>query len=588
MPLVNRIRVSLIVFGLLAAWQLPATAQSANPADQRADLLANLSSVTDAMLANPPAEDWLIWRRTQNGFGYSPLDQVDKGNVAELELAWTAPLEIGPNMATPLVHDGVMFLLSTLDTVLAMDASSGEQLWSYKHESSAVPSAKIGIALHGDLVLMPTADLHVVALDSKTGAVVWDHAIAAPETTGRPYALRSAPLIAGGKVIQGITATMIPEGGFIVGIDLDSGEESWRFHSVARPDEPGGNTWNELPLAGRSGGSVWVPGSYDAELDLVYFGTAPTYDTGPLLRSLNKAGVSNDALYTNSTVALRPQTGELVWYFQHMPNDQWDLDWVYERTIAELTVDGSLRKVVVTAGKMALFDGVDAETGEYLFSVDVGLQNIVTAIDPETGAKTLHPNAVPNAEETHLLCPFANGGRNWPATAYNPSNKMLYVPLAEICMNFGPTGPGGGLLSSGASLSPTPLPDSDGKFGRLQAINLETRELAWSFRETVPPTSAVLTTGGGLVFLGSLDRSFKAFDAANGEVLWQTDLGDIPASFPVSYSVDGRQYIAVVVGQPSLHANLWLGTVTSFLGEERSPVATLQRNGAALMVYALD
>ena len=280
-------------------------------------------------------------------------------------------------------------------------------------------------------------------------------------------------------------------------------------------------------------------------------------------------------------------TGELVWYYQHIANDQWDMDWVYERTIADLTVDGEQHKAIVTAGKMALFDAVDAATGEYLFSVDVGLQDIVTAIDPDTGAKTIHPNAVPNAEESHLLCPYYAGGRNWPATAYNPNNKMLYVPVSEVCMMGGPTGEGG-ILSTGASVTPAPLEDSDGKFGRLQAINLETQQLAWNFREIVPPTTAALTTGGGLVFLGSLDKSFKAFDESSGEILWQTDLGDVANSFPITYSVDGKQYIAVVAGQLSLHANLFLGIVTSFLGEENSPVANLERNGPALMVYALD
>jgi alcohol dehydrogenase (cytochrome c) len=246
----------------------------------------------------------------------------------------------------------------------------------------------------------------------------------------------------------------MPGGGFIVGLDLETGQEVWRFNTVAWPGEPGGNTWNDIPLEERSGGSVWVPGSYDPELDLVYFGLAPTYHTEPLLRSVDIEGVTNDALYTNSTVALRPETGELVWYFQHIANDQWDLDWVYERQLIEIELGGVTRKVVLTAGKMALYDALDAATGEYLFSMDMGLQNIVTAIDPETGAKTLSSIATPNAEETHLLCPFANGGRNWQSAAYNPDSKMLFLPIAEVCMNAGPTGQGG-ILSTGAGMEAT-------------------------------------------------------------------------------------------------------------------------------------
>ena len=519
---------------------------------------------------------------------YSPLAQINRENLSQLNEAWRAELQQGPNMATPLVHDGVMFLASTQDTVIALDATTGEELWSYVHRPTAFPSSKIGLALHGDKVIVPTQNMHVVALDARSGAVIWDHEIETFSSSPRPYSLRGAPLVANGMVLQGVTATMIPKGGFIVGLDLDTGEETWRFHAVARPGEPGGNTWNNLALEERSGGSVWVPGSYDAELDLAYYGTAPTYDTAPLLHSINEDGVTNEALYTNATIALRPKTGELVWHFQHMPNDQWDLDWVFERQIVELEVDGEVRKVIVTAGKMALYDAIDAATGEYIKSFDVGIQNIVTAIDPETGDKTINPLAIPNAESANLLCPMANGGRNWPSASINPNTNMLYLPLAEICMQFGPTTDKGGLLSTGVTITPQPTPNSDGKFGRLQAIDLQTGEMAWNFREVVPPASATLSTGGGLVFVGTMDNRFVAFDEATGKVLWESDLGDIPNSFPISYGVDGKQYVAAVVGQPSpFHAAIWKGMVNEFLGD-RSPLLETQSSGPAIVVYALD
>lgn len=568
---------------LVCLWQTSVVAQT-----EAAKLLEGLSDVSNSMLESPPEQDWLLWRRTYDSQGYSPLAQINAENVDQLEQIWKVDLSPGPNMATPLVHDGVMFLADTQDKVLALDAQSGRELWRYEHASQAGPNAKIGIALQGNKVLIPTLDLHIVALDNKNGSVLWDHAIKPPSAGPIPYSLRGAPIIANGVVVQGVTATMIPEGGFIVGIDIESGEEIWRFHTVARPDEAGGNTWNNLSLEERSGGSVWIPASYEPSLDLVYFGTAPTYDTGPLLKSLGLPGVSNDALYTNATIALRPKTGELVWHYQHMANDQWDLDWVYERQILDLEVEGIQRRVIVTAGKMALYDALDAASGEYLFSIDVGLQNIVTSIDPNTGEKTLHPNAIPNSEQAHLLCPFSNGGRNWQAAAINPKSKMLFLPLAEICMMGGPTTEEGGLLSTGVSLTPAPIPNSDGLFGRLQAINLATQEVAWNFREAVPPTSAVLATAGGLIFGGALDQSFKAFDEDNGEVLWETDLGDIPASFPITYSVNGKQYLAVVIGQPSIHANIWLGVVSAFLGSDGAALQNLSRNGPAIVVYALN
>lgn len=548
--------------------------------------LNSLAPVTDAMLANPPAADWLMWRRTYDAYGFSPLDQINKSNVSGLQQAYSVTLDPGANMATPLVHDGVMFLLSTRDTVLALDATTGEQLWSYRHENNAPPATKIGLALYNDMVLVPTSDLHIVALSAKTGAVVWDHAIDAQSSGPLPYSLRSSPLIANGQVIQGVTATLVPEGGFIIAVDLATGKESWRFHTVARPESQAGNSWNKLELDQRSGGSVWVPGSYDPELDLVYFGSGPTYDTKPLLPELNKTGVTNDALYTNTTVALRPATGELVWHYQHMANDQWDLDWAYERQIISLQVAGVMRKVVLTAGKMALFDAVDAATGAYVFSFDMGIQNIVAAIDPVTGYKTLNPNAVPSSETAQLVCPFALGGRNWQSTSYNPLTKSLFVPLSEVCMMGGPTG-GNSILTSGAPMNPVPRPNDDGFYGRTQAVNLETQALTWNHKETMPATSGSLATAGGLVFNGTLDNQLMALDDTSGEVLWQVDTGDTPASFPISYAVNGKQYVALVVGQAAIHAGTYMAIIGAFTGGAQSPLAQLPHTGPALVVYAL-
>lgn len=577
----SRHQLLLILSCLACFWQMPLSAQTVNAR------LANLTPVTDALLANPPADDWLMWRRTFDAYGFSPLDQINRNNVGGLVEAYRVALEPGSNMSTPLVHDGVMFLLSTSDTVLALDATTGEQLWRYRHENDAPPATKIGLALHGELVLVPTADLHIVALHAQTGEVVWDHAIDAVSTGPLPYSLRSAPLIANGQVIQGVTATLVPEGGFIIAVDLATGKESWRFHTVARPQAQGGNTWNDLELQQRSGGSVWVPGSYDPALNLVYFGSGPTYDTAPLLPELDQPGISNDALYTNATVALRPDTGELVWYYQHMANDQWDLDWAYERQIISLPVAGVMRRLIVTAGKMALFDAIDAATGEYVFSFDMGIQNIVAAIDPVTGSKMLNPNAIPRSDTAQLVCPYALGGRNWQATSYNPQSRTLFVPLSEVCMMGGPTG-GNSILTTGAPLNPVPRPDGDGNYGRMQAVNLDSRELTWNHREPMPATSASLATAGGLVFNGTLDNRLAALDDSSGKVLWATDAGDIPASFPITYAVDGRQYVAFVVGQPSIHASGYMGIIGAFTGGAQSPLLSLPHTGPALVVYTLE
>ena len=543
-------------------------------------LLRDYSPVTDEVLQNPPDSDWLTWRRTYNNLGFSNLDQINRETVSNLQLAWHQPVTPGNNMPTPLVHDGIMFLYSAGDVVLALDATNGEMLWRYSHNGNAVTSHKFGIALHENKVLVPTSDLHMVALNAQSGEVIWDHAIEIGDNTG--YQLRSAPTVAGGQVIQGMAASFVPGGGFIIAIDLETGRETWRFNTLARPGEPGGNTWNDIPLEERQGGSVWNTGAYDSQLDLLFYGVSPTYNTGPLLYPLGVEGVSNDALYTNATLALRPDTGELVWYYQHVANDQFDLDWIFERSIVELEIDGEMKKVIVTAGKPGLFDALDAATGQYLFSVDPGLQNLFSAINPVTGEKIANPNVFPDAEEIRTVCPFYQGGRNWHASSVNNETGILFVPMFEVCMDTLLDGTGT-LLSSGLGTETVPVPGTDGNYGRLQAIDLKNRKLAWQYRQEVVPASASLATAGDLVFLGYLDHGFKAFDQQTGDVLWETQLDAIPAAFPITYSVNGKQYIAMVAGQLNLHTGIWLGLMNKFTGfVPENPGA------AALWVFALE
>lgn len=580
-------RIAVLTLSALSlSLAAPVIAQTADNASDK--LLERYQPIDEQMLLNPPAEDWLMWRSRYDLSGFSSLDQINRDNVRGLSEAWRAPLSQGGNMTTPLVHDGMMFIADTNNVLLALDARNGTELWRYQHESDNFDGRRQGIALYGDRVFVPHNDLDLVALNVRTGAVEWETSISAPvqNPQGGYYALRGAPMIADGMVIQGVTATILPQGGFIVGLDAETGVEQWRFHTVARPDGPGGNTWNNLPLERRSGGSVWNSGSYDPELGLVYFGAAPTYDTAPLLEDLGIEGVSNDALYTNTTMALRPKTGELVWHFQHMPNDQLDLDWVYERQLDDLQIDGQNRKVVFTAGKMALYDIVDAETGEYLNSIDLGVQNVISAVDPDTGAKSINPDSVPNRETNHLVCPYFLGGRNWQASSYNPDTKMLYLPVLEMCMMAGLMADGN-LLSTGIQADPAPHADSDGQFGRLQAIDMNTMELAWRHRELTPPSTPLLATGGGLVFGGNLDKSFKAYDSATGDILWQTTLGHLPASFPITYQVDGKQYIAVVQGQPSRFTGSLFGIITGFLGAD-NPAVQPPTDDPALVVFALE
>jgi PQQ-dependent dehydrogenase (methanol/ethanol family) len=557
---------------------------------EQTKLLEDLPAVTDAMLEKPSPSDWLQWGRTYDGQNFSPLRQINKETVGDLVPAWRTALREGTSMPTPLVHAGIMFLHTFPDTVLAMDASNGDVLWRYQYEpESGRSSQKMGLGLHGDKVFVPTSDLHVLALNAKNGTPIWDHKIAT-ETQGPRrggYQLRSAPFVVGDKVIQGVTASFVPKGGFILAIDINSGKEIWRFNTIARPGEPGGNTWNGLPLEKRSGGSVWHQGTYDEELNLIYFGVAPTYDTGPLLKPVDQEGTTNEAMYTNCTVALDADTGKLVWHYQHMANDQWDLDWVFERQIVSIPVNGVTRKVVMNVGKMAILEALDAATGEYLFSVDTGVQNVITAIDPKTGAKTIDPQKIPDPSRSILVSPHAYGARSWPATSYSPETRLLYVPITETCMRLGKTGIP--LLSSGVRISSAPHPDSrNGMLGRLQAIDVANRKLAWAAHQVTPLSTSLLATGGGLLFSGDLDPSLKAFDVASGELLWQAKLDDAPSSSLVTYRVDERQYIAVVVGMRNFHIDGLQQTYREFGAKSGEPRDDTFRGGAAIWAFALE
>jgi alcohol dehydrogenase (cytochrome c) len=414
---------------------------------------------------------------------------------------------------------------------------------------------KRAIAIYGDRLFVPTSDVHIVALDIRTGKEIWDTAVG---DYTKNFGMTGGPLVAKGKVMIG-TNGRAPGGNYIMALDTATGQEAWRFYTIARPGEPGGNSWNGLTLEQRNGASVWIPGSYDPALNLAYFGPAQTYDTGPL-RNLSDEGdnITNDALYTDATIAINPDTGKLVWYFQHQPNDQWDLDWAFERHLVRLPVNGTQTTVVVTGGKQAIFDAMEADTGRYVFSMDLGLQNVVTAIDPKTGAKRVNPQLVPGDGQTKFVCPHAGGAKSWLPSSYNPDTKTLYIPMVESCMDLTPVAPGGrGSLSTGVRWTLRPRPDSDGKYGRLQAINLETRTSTWIERQRAPQTTGTLATAGGVLFAGALDRTFAAYDAASGKQLWKARLNDVPSSSPISYSVNGRQYIAMVVGNGGAHAATW-------------------------------
>ncbi|WP_137787499.1 PQQ-binding-like beta-propeller repeat protein [Sphingomonas sp. 3P27F8] len=512
-------------------------------------LAARLRPVSDDMLSRPADADWPTWRRSRSLNGFTPLSQIDKGNVAKLGVAWSLSLKPGTNGFEPLAQDGILFV-NAGGEIQALDGTSGDVVWEYSLPiaQAAIPLTQSrGMTLYKGNLYIPTLDAHMLALDARTGKLLWDHAI--KKTAGQSFILTGAPTAVNGKIIQGVSGCFgqsNPGGCFIVGLDAGDGRELWRFNTIARPGDSGGSSWNGAPLAGRFGGSVWSGGSYDPDLNLVYFGVGQTYKITTLL-NLNPAaaGSTRDALYTDSTLALNPDTGALVWHYQHLAGDVWDFDWSFERALITMAGPAGPRKVIVTAGKIGIVDALDARTGDYLWSADLGVQSLITAIDAKTGRKTTDQKLIPVKGEMRTVCPSALGGRNWLASAVDPQRRLVFYPLLEACMDIG--------LESSETLGDfklvtRPRPDSDGKFGRVLALDLESHKFKWVDRMRAAPASAMLATSGGVVFEGSRDRWFRARAQDTGDVLWKTRLDDGPNGFPISYAAEGRQYVAVVTG----------------------------------------
>jgi alcohol dehydrogenase (cytochrome c) len=531
----------------------------------RKALLGRLTPVSDAMLRDPPASDWLMWRGTYGTLGYSRLDQINRNTVHSLGVAWTLALPSSANETAPLIHDGVLFITSG-NTVEAIDATDGAILWQYiralPDELHSGRDARMrGLAIYQDKLYAPTADGHIVALDLKSGDLRWDSAVVTAEHGSHPgqfdgayFHISGGPLLVHGKVIVGISLGINTAGGdFIVGLDAQSGRQIWRFDTIARPGQPGGDSWNGAPITARYGSGVWSIGSYDPDLNLVYFGTGNTYDVGTLLIPRAHQGRSdNDALYTDSTVALNADTGKLAWYYQHMNRDVWDLDWAFEQSLVTLPVDGTPTRLLVTGGKSAIFDAVNRVDGHYAFSKDLGLQNLVVKIDSKSGKKIINPALQPQPGRTDMVCPAATGARSWPTTAIDPSTGYLYVPLVDNdCMDYSWVERDAASVATGGQdmrLRARPKPGNDGNFGRIDAVDLKSGRVVWSKRQRAPVASSLLASAGGLVFGGARDRHLRAYDAANGKVLWQTILNASPSSSPAAFSVAGVQYLVVVAG----------------------------------------
>lgn len=531
--------------------------------------------VTDAMLVAPDPGDWPNWRRTLDGWGYSPLKQIATGNVHQLQLAWSWTLAPGLSQPTPLVASGRMFVPSPGGGAQALDAATGDLLWDYKVTfADGVPrnAPMRTLALYDDKVYIATADARLVALDARSGRVAWDERVADPKLG---YTYTSGPIVVKGLVVAGITGCQRFKNDvcFISAHDAKTGKQVWRTSTIARPGEPGGETWGDLPLMFRAGGDAWMPGSYDATTNLIYWGTAQAKPWTRFAR-----GTDGDALYTNCTLAIDPATGKIVWFFQHVPGETHDLDESFERIVIPFNDHAS----VFTMGKLGILWELDRRSGAFVRATDLRYQNVLD-VDPRTGRATYRPNMIPKPGEELEFCPSASGFKSLRAMAYHPDTQAFYIPLNLTCEKGTFTTPerveGGGGVGGGKRTN-LMHPESPDGLGELIALRARTGETLWRHRTRTPPATSALTTAGGLVVIGDWDRYLYIHDASSGKILFQTRLPTSVQGFPISYAVNGRQYLAVPAGTGG---GQWVTTIPA----ELTPEKKIPAGGNAIFVFAL-
>lgn len=511
--------------------------------------------MTDDILENPDPADWLHWRRTLDAWGYSPLDQINKNNVNSLQLVWSIPLRPGLSQPTPLVYNGVMYIPNPLGIVQAVSATTGNRIWEYRKLFEGSPddtfrSRTRSLAIYGDKIYVTTNDAHLIALDAKTGEVVWDH-IVADWTKG--YRYTSGAIVVKGQIVAGITGCeRYKEGGcFISAHDPETGKELWRTSTIANPGEPGGDTWGDLPTMFRAGGDAWIAGSYDSDLDRIYWGTSQAKPWARLSRKTD-----GDALYTNSALALKPNTGEIDWYYQFVPGESHDLDEGFESVL----IDRDGRRSIFKMGKLGILWEIDRLTGQFVAAHDLGYQNLVD-VDTTTGRVSYRTGMIQEEGVEVEFCPGMFGIRNWPSTAYHPDTRTLYIPIHPHCSKAvysqveqkeGPVGDfyfyrdydAAGWRPTGGG--PHPLsPDYGADF---VAMDIDTGEIRWRHPTKDRALASTLTTAGGLVTSADGEGHLFLHDVSNGEILFQTRLPAPLQGSPVTYAVNGKQYLAVPVG----------------------------------------
>ena len=536
--------------------------------------------VSDARLRGANADDgWLMYLRTYDAHAHVPFDQINASNVGRLHVVFTHEVSIPEGYeAPPIVSGRTMIVTTPLNRVYALDAVTGRQLWEYDRVIPKIALRTVccdmvnrGVALYGNNAYMATLDNHVLAIDARNGKIVWDQTLAPP---GVGYAMTAAPLAVNGKIIAGVACGEYGRRGFLVALDATTGAQRWRFYTVPAHGQPGGETWPGNTYQ-RGGACPWMTPSYDPATNTLFVGTS---NPSPWLW-LERPGAN---LYTDSILALDPDSGRLKWYFQQTPNDPWDYDATATPLLVDVRLGGKYRHALFQAARNGWLYLLDRTNGSLIYMKRYTMATSVTGYDRGHRIGIVNASLKPRIGQTIFTCPAFFGADNWWSYALDPSTHYTFVPTMRTCMKLSGEQPpkvfhnGAGALDEGFAVEP--VPGAYG-WGALQAFDVRTGRRVWSKETKFPWTDGTLSTGGGLVLSGTPDRKFYAFDARTGKVLWRFLARSGFVGQPISYRIDGKQYIAVQSGY---------GGVAPFWGGKK--VAPLFRRiplGGTLYVFSL-
>jgi alcohol dehydrogenase (cytochrome c) len=508
--------------------------------------------------ADREPQNWLTYSGTYLGQRYSQLTQITPDNVRTLELQWVFQARsIEKFEATALVVDGVLYTVQAPNDIVALDAVTGRTFWQYSYRPApesrpCCGRVNRGLAILGDTLFMGTIDGHLVAVDAKTGSLIWDTAVAKPEAG---YSLTHAPLVVKDKVIVGTAGGEYGIRGFLAAYDARTGKEAWRFYTIPGPGEPGHDTWAGDSWK-RGGGPIWVTGSYDRDLNLTYWGVG---NPGPDFNGDVRLG---DNLYTDSVIALDADTGQLKWHYQFSPHDEFDYDATQVPVLTDLSWNGRPRKVMMFANRNGIFYVLDRATGEFLLGKPFVKVTWADGFDAK-GRPQRVPGIASNFEGVTVF-PGNQGGTNWYNPAFSPRTGLFYIPA---WVNYSTTWVKtkvdfveGRVYTSGIprftvprdlqswQRQPVNQRKEDEGYGAVRAVDPRTGDLKWEYKMSDFTDGGILATASDLVFTGGREGYFVALDARTGAPLWKFSVGGVVASGPMTYSVGGRQYVAVAAG----------------------------------------